>query len=87
LSFDDSSHGVSARTGPVGGPLGRPAAAQLGRPGWPTEAAELVAFPSERAASITGSEYVIDGGAMWGLLAWRPTALERLSWPETSRKC
>jgi NAD(P)-dependent dehydrogenase (short-subunit alcohol dehydrogenase family) len=37
----------------------------LGRPGWPAEVAELVAFlASERAASITGSEYVIDGGTI-----------------------
>ena len=35
----------------------------IGRPGWPAEVAELVAFlASERAASITGTEYVIDGG-------------------------
>jgi NAD(P)-dependent dehydrogenase (short-subunit alcohol dehydrogenase family) len=37
----------------------------LGRPGWPAEVGELVAFlASERAASITGSEYVIDGGTI-----------------------
>jgi NAD(P)-dependent dehydrogenase (short-subunit alcohol dehydrogenase family) len=37
----------------------------LGRPGSPAEVAELVAFlASNRAASITGSEYVIDGGTI-----------------------
>ena len=37
----------------------------IGRPGKPEEVAELVAFlASERAASIHGSEYVIDGGAI-----------------------
>ena len=37
----------------------------IGRPGRPEEVAELVAFlASERAASIHGSEYVIDGGTI-----------------------
>jgi NAD(P)-dependent dehydrogenase (short-subunit alcohol dehydrogenase family) len=40
----------------------------LGAPGRPADVGELVAFlVSDRAAYITGAEYVIDGGSVRGV--------------------
>ena len=40
----------------------------LGKPGRPADVGELVAFlVSDRAAYITGGEYVIDGGSVRGV--------------------
>jgi NAD(P)-dependent dehydrogenase (short-subunit alcohol dehydrogenase family) len=40
----------------------------LGAPGRPADVGELVAFlVSDRAAYITGAEYVIDGGSLRGV--------------------
>jgi NAD(P)-dependent dehydrogenase (short-subunit alcohol dehydrogenase family) len=37
----------------------------LGRPAKPEEVADLIAFlASPRAASVTGTEYIIDGGTV-----------------------
>jgi NAD(P)-dependent dehydrogenase (short-subunit alcohol dehydrogenase family) len=52
---DTARHGIMDALGGI--PIGRPA--------WPEEIAELVAFlASARAAAIHGSEYVIDGGTI-----------------------
>lgn len=54
-SNEDARQGVISALGGI--PIGRPA--------WPEEVAELVAFlVSDRAASIHGAEYVIDGGTI-----------------------
>jgi hypothetical protein len=51
----------------------------LGRPGWPAEAAELVAFLAwDRTASITGSKSVIHGGTSHDLTPQCPMIASRL---------
>lgn len=61
LAADAGSSREAARSGLMESLGGIP----IGRPGLPHEVAELVAFlASDRAASITGSEYVIDGGTL-----------------------
>jgi NAD(P)-dependent dehydrogenase (short-subunit alcohol dehydrogenase family) len=61
LAEQDGIDEGAAREGLMGSLGGIP----IGRPGRPEEVAELVAFlVSDRAASIHGSEYVIDGGTI-----------------------
>jgi NAD(P)-dependent dehydrogenase (short-subunit alcohol dehydrogenase family) len=61
LARQDGTDESGARQGLMASLGGIP----IGRPGRPEEVAELVAFlASERAASIHGSEYVIDGGTI-----------------------
>ncbi len=61
LAAGAGSDYASARQGVMDALGGIP----IGRPGLPEEVAELVAFlVSRRAASIHGSEYVIDGGTV-----------------------
>ena len=61
LAKDAGTDEATARQGLMDSLGGIP----IGRPGRPEEVAELVAFlVSERAASITGAEYVIDGGTI-----------------------
>jgi NAD(P)-dependent dehydrogenase (short-subunit alcohol dehydrogenase family) len=61
LAAEGASNFATARQGLMDSLGGIP----IGRPGRPEEVAELVAFlASERAASIAGTEYVIDGGTI-----------------------
>jgi NAD(P)-dependent dehydrogenase (short-subunit alcohol dehydrogenase family) len=61
LAVSDGTDEDTARQGILTALGGIP----IGRPAWPWEVAELVAFlVSERAASIHGAEYVIDGGTV-----------------------
>lgn len=61
LAASDGTDEATARQGIMQALGGIP----IGRPAWPEEVAELVAFlASDRAASIHGAEYVIDGGTI-----------------------
>jgi NAD(P)-dependent dehydrogenase (short-subunit alcohol dehydrogenase family) len=61
LAASDGTDEETARQGILSALGGIP----IGRPAWPWEVAELVAFlASDRAGSIHGTEYVIDGGTV-----------------------